>query len=387
MWLILILSFFVSSIRYQIISKFLHFADNSMYNAEDPDRDRLYKVRPLIDYFNEKFQELYSPSKRISIDEQLLLHKGHLHFKQYIANKRARFGIKFFSLCDETGYLFRTEIYAGKNNFDGEEEYKDLGKTGQVVMRLMEPLLDKGHNLFLDNWYTSFALFKELANRLTPACGTVRKNRARFPPNFVSKKLKSGENLHVAKDHVLGLRFRDKRDVFFLSTMHRPKLVSSSKTDKDGNVILKEKVVVDYNYGMGFVDKNDAIISQHDLVRKCQKWTTKVAFHFIEEALFNAHVLYSMSLQPSLSYTSFKLAYVEASLSPFPDLEVRTQRYDGHHYPEKVPITNPNKTSRLKRCVHCYKKGLNKRSRYQCDNCLGHPGLCITPCFKEYHQL
>jgi len=262
-----------------------------MYNAEDPDRDRLYKVRPLIDYFNEKFQELYSPSKRISIDEQLLLHKGHLHFKQYIANKRARFGIKFFSLCDETGYLFRTEIYAGKNNFDGEEEYKDLGKTGQVVMRLMEPLLDKGHNLFLDNWYTSFALFKELANRLTPACGTVRKNRARFPPNFVSKKLKSGENLHVAKDHVLGLRFRDKRDVFFLSTMHRPKLVSSSKTDKDGNVILKEKVVVDYNYGMGFVDKNDAIISQHDLVRKCQKWTTKVAFHFFSIVCHYNHLL------------------------------------------------------------------------------------------------
>ena len=87
-------------------------------------------------------------------------------------------------------------------------------------------------------------------------------------------------------------------------------------------MIFKENVVVDYNYGMGFVDKNDAIIFQHDIVRKCQKWTTKVAFHFIEEALlFNDHVFYGMSLQPSLSYTSFKLAYVEASLSPFPDLE------------------------------------------------------------------
>jgi len=44
---------------------------------------------------------------------------------------------------------------------------------------------------------------------------------------------------------------------------HRPKLVSSSKTDKEGNVILKEKLVVDHNYGIGFVDKNDAITSRH----------------------------------------------------------------------------------------------------------------------------
>ena len=136
--------------------------------------------------------------------------------------------------------------------------------------------------------------------------------------------------------------------------MHQPGLVPTQKTDKEGNVILKEKVVVDYNGGMGFVDKNNAIICQHDMVRKCQKWTTKVAFHFIEEALFNAHVLYGMLLQPSLTYTNFKLAYVEASLSPFPDLEVHTQRYHGHHYPEKIPITDPNKTSKMKRCVHCY---------------------------------
>ena len=123
---VLITSF--TSFRYQIISKFLHFADNSMYDPEDPDRDRLFKIRPLISYFNEAFQEFYSPSRRISIDEQLLLHKGNLHFKQYIPNKRARFGIKFFSLCDETGYLFSTEVYVGKNSVDNEEYNKDLEK-------------------------------------------------------------------------------------------------------------------------------------------------------------------------------------------------------------------------------------------------------------------
>lgn len=32
--------------RYQLISKFLHFADNRRWNPTDPNRDRLFKVRP-----------------------------------------------------------------------------------------------------------------------------------------------------------------------------------------------------------------------------------------------------------------------------------------------------------------------------------------------------
>ena len=97
------------------------------------------------------------------------------------------------------------------------EEHKDLGKTGQVVMRLMEHLLDKGHYLVLDSGYTSFSLFKVLANRLSEEIAPVSR-----PPLS-----QSGETSHVA--NVLGLRFHEKRDVYFLSTMHRPGLVSTSK--------------------------------------------------------------------------------------------------------------------------------------------------------------
>jgi len=84
--------------RYQLIHAYLHFADNSKN-----DGDRMYKVRPMVEYLIEKFKAAYQPTQNISIDEQLLLHKGRLGFKQYIPNKRARFGIKMFSLCDETG--------------------------------------------------------------------------------------------------------------------------------------------------------------------------------------------------------------------------------------------------------------------------------------------
>jgi len=142
--------------RYQLITKFLHFADNTNWNPKDEQRDRLYKIRPVLRYLVDKFQKVYVPSKNISIDEQLLLHKGNLYFKMYIPNKRSRFGIKFFSLCDETGYLYNTECYAGKNSYEKEqpipEAHGPLGKSGQVVMRLIKDLLGKGHHLYIDNW-------------------------------------------------------------------------------------------------------------------------------------------------------------------------------------------------------------------------------------------
>ena len=91
--------------RFQSITEFLHLNDNSKYDIHDPAIDRLYKVRPLVEYLVGKFKAAYTPDKNLSIDEELLLWKGRLGFKQYIPNKRSRFGIKMFSLCEVSEYL------------------------------------------------------------------------------------------------------------------------------------------------------------------------------------------------------------------------------------------------------------------------------------------
>jgi len=261
--------------RYQLILKFLHFNDNSRYDPNDPQRDRLYKIRPLLDYLVKRFQEVYYPSREISIDEQLLKFKGQLHFKQYIPNKRSRFGIKLFTLCDKSGYVYNTTVYAGKSTAVDDV---NLGKSGAIVLEMMEPLLNKGHQLFIDNWYTSLKLLLNLMTQNTSACGTVRRDRGQFPSSFTKTKLQNrGETIHLTYNKILALRYKDKKDVFFLSTMHRPKLLSVNKRGRDGNPIMKEQLIIDYNNNMGFVDKNDQIVGQHTMVRKSHKWTTKIA--------------------------------------------------------------------------------------------------------------
>ena len=123
--------------RFQLIRRFLHFADNRNWNPNDVNRDRLYKVRAFIDSLIANFQSTYWPSKNVAIDEQLLLHKGKLLFRQYIPIKRSRFGIKIYSLCDETGYIWNSEVYTGKDTIETSiPGFK--GKTANLVARLMK---------------------------------------------------------------------------------------------------------------------------------------------------------------------------------------------------------------------------------------------------------
>ena len=120
--------------RFQLIFEFFHFNDNSNYSPQDPNRDRLFKIHPVLDYLMDKFNSVYTPDKHIAIDEELLLWKGRLGFKQYIPNKRARFGIKMFSVCEVSGYLWNSFVYVGKNANETLEEQAFVKELGRAVL-------------------------------------------------------------------------------------------------------------------------------------------------------------------------------------------------------------------------------------------------------------
>ena len=101
--------------------------------------------------------------QHVAIDEELLLWKGRVGFKQYIPSKRARFDIKMFSLCEVSGYLWKSFVYIGKDpSADNDELEKELGKSVAVVPKVMQGLYGKGYYLYIDNWYISGKLFDHL---------------------------------------------------------------------------------------------------------------------------------------------------------------------------------------------------------------------------------
>ncbi|KAK0063537.1 piggyBac transposable element-derived protein 4 [Biomphalaria pfeifferi] len=98
--------------RYQIILKFLHFADNTLL----PDRNdlgfKLFNVQELIKNFNANFKYFNHPTLNVSIAESVIGFKRKtLHIRQFMPNKRhARFCIKLWCLSDSAnGYLCQFE--------------------------------------------------------------------------------------------------------------------------------------------------------------------------------------------------------------------------------------------------------------------------------------
>ena len=108
--------------KFKLILKFLHFNDNNdpNFDPNDPDRDRLHKVRLFLDSIRKRCQKVFSPGRYLSVDESLVLFKGRLHFRQYIKTKRARFGIKLYELTTSDGITLDVLVYCGCGMFDDD---------------------------------------------------------------------------------------------------------------------------------------------------------------------------------------------------------------------------------------------------------------------------
>ena len=107
----------------------------------------------------------------------MMLWRGRLVFRQYIKNKRHKYGIKFYELCTHDGLGMTIEIYGGQH-INNEHS---IGQTGAAVLKLMQPFLDKGYHVFTDNYYNLVALTNFLTTKKTYIAGTLRSDRKGNP--------------------------------------------------------------------------------------------------------------------------------------------------------------------------------------------------------------
>ena len=82
-------------------------------------------------------------------------------------------------------------IYTGKDTvFQTAFISGDTNKTATIVLSLVEPLLKKGHTLWMDNFYNSPALAQRLKSLKTDCVGTLHLSRKDVPQRLKEKKLK-----------------------------------------------------------------------------------------------------------------------------------------------------------------------------------------------------
>ena len=95
----------------------------------------------------------------------------------------------------------------------------------------------------MDNFFSSTYLFDLLCSRSTDAVGTVRANSKGLPKKLMKKKLKKGDVAAMYKDKLMALRWRDKKCVQMLSTVHD---AATTEVESRGKTKQKPQMCLDY---------------------------------------------------------------------------------------------------------------------------------------------
>ena len=271
-------------------------------------------------------------------------------------------------------------------------------------MRLLEGYERNDHHVYMDNYYTSPALFLEMAQNGFEACGTARVNRQGMPEEWkISRKGKSvkmnkGDVRTKKLDRVMALQWQDKRVITMLTTIHDDQMISKKRRSRFGKDneenVDKPLCIEEYNKHMGGVDRSDQLLSYYGFIHKTLKWSNRASFHLLDLAIVNSYILYKLSHQGKKhkSHAQYRIDIANSllleaghtTMEENEELQSPHNRLTGRHFPSKLPLRASGLKSQ-RECVVCsFKKGRKRKTTtYYCQHC--NVPLCVTPCFELYH--
>lgn len=259
--------------RWEEIKRYLHCNDNSsQLPLGDQNRDKLFKVRPVIDHLQKKFRAL-PKTQFLCVDEQIVPFKGKSGLKQYNPKKPHKWGYKLFVLCNEKGMVHNFEVYTG--SIQPLADVPDLGASSNVVLRMTRDVPHgKGYLVFFDNWFASLPLLTTLAKFGIGALGTIRPNRfpgLNLPTDSVMKR--EGRGSYVEKEvnidgfDVRAIKWYDNRGVALATTFDSAQPMSHvtrfDRTSASRVEVPCPRAVLTYNKFMGGVDLLDGLVSYY----------------------------------------------------------------------------------------------------------------------------
>ena len=376
----------------------LHLTDNSLEpKPNDPNSDKLYKLRPLLDTLNRNFKENFDPGQHQAVDETMIKFTERSTVIQYSPIKPIKRGYKAWVRADSSGYVCKFEIYTGKK---GNSPETNLGP--RVVKDLTEELTGKNHQVYFDNFFTSVPLMIELRRKNIFACGTVRKKRRGLPVSTIDdKKMKRGDvECCSSNKGVSWVKWKDTKAVQFLSNFHDiSSMTVTQRKNKKGERcdVSCPEVAKDYNKHMGYVDKADMLKSIYEIDRKSKMWWPRIFWHFIDVTVTNSFIIHKIRKnEDTAELKGFRLLLVDGLVkSAQPTSKGRSaQLKQVSHYKKTVPEeTRFNQVKHMpeygnrNRCAYCSTKTQVQRSPWSCKTC--EVSLCLNNdrnCFSLYHQ-
>lgn len=250
----------------------------------------------------------------------------------------------------------------------------------------------KGYHVFVDNFFSSIALMKNLYSRQTFITGTTRRNRKGLPSE-VKEKTAVGQPVYYKNGNHIAMAYRQKK------TQKYPVILLSSKGEvgnaditnrRHGRVTrqTKPKIIANYNSYMGGIDHFDMMLYTYLDERRTVKYWKKVAFNIFCRMILNCYVMYkdnciNHNVKPSSRY-KFIVSIVESIAEEWfiyknaDHMPGGGGDNSGPRSLEKIAGTA------MKTCWVCTEKGQGyktsrKRSRLACSRCKeGCHGTCFA---------
>lgn len=341
--------------------------------------DKLAAVRDIFDSFVSRCQRNYSISQFATVDEKLEAFRGRCSFKQYIPSKPNKYGIKIFALvCAKTFYTSNMEVYVGQQP---EGPFQQRNDPASITERMVQPIVNSGRNVTLDNWFTTFDLVDNLEQnyRLT-VVGTVRKNKNELPVEFVQTKSRPVFSSMFGYQHnktIVSYVPKKNRNVILVSSMHFDDTIDQETGEKS-----KPEIISTYNSTKSGVDVVDKLGATYNCARNTRRWSMVVFYSLLNVAGINSQIIHTANNpNENMVRRKYLITLARQLLEPYQKsrsmatnlpAEVRERRQEvaGTSF---QPIQEPPNGKR-KRCGEC--KGKDNKSKYYCKLC--YKFLCLT---------
>ncbi|CAH2002401.1 unnamed protein product [Acanthoscelides obtectus] len=177
--------------RFKKLRRRIHFQENNT----DPQGDRLFKIRPLIEKLRQKCIAIEEEGL-FSIDEMMIACKGKKtgSLRQYMPKKPKKWGFKMFVRAGVSGIVQDFLIYTGSSTFDEilfSKEEQQMGLGAKVVLVLCRTIQKPEESfVYFANFFCSLELIEYLKkNKKLASLGTIRSNRLRGCPLLSDKEL------------------------------------------------------------------------------------------------------------------------------------------------------------------------------------------------------
>lgn len=382
---------YMSLRRFQLLCKCLHFRDNKDMYTQNLNRSeaKLFKIQPVIDHLNSVFRLSYNLQQNIALDESLLQWKGWLDINQFIPNKAAAVGIKTYEICEsQTGYLWRFMVHAHKRT-ENTASNPLQSFIPSLVLELLKGLENKGHTVWMDNFYNSPALARTLKALRIDCVGTLRTNRQFVPQeltDLTKNKMRPGQIAGVTSGDIDLMVWRDRNRVATISTYHGNSTVTARG-------VTKPVLIHDYNIMMGGVDKKDQMLAAFPIEKKRTRvWYKKFFRRLLNVSILNSFIICKHT-NPVMSHRTFRISLVESLLKkhsphvatvptalaqPRRTMTTTTISDVREHHLVELEYETKLKGRKRRRCVVC-----KKRVTTVCSGC--DKAACLNPCFVGIH--